>query len=145
VTASDPYNLQRFVDAQQGIFDAALAELRGGAKQSHWMWFIFPQLAGLGRSATARLYEIVSLDEARAYIEHPLLGPRLRECVRVLLTWACRRSAGEILGPVDLMKLKSSLTLFDCVEPDSLFSDALLNFYGGKRDERTLALLDLQQ
>lgn len=106
------------------------------------MWFIFPQLAGLGRSPTARLYGIASLDEARAYLEHPVLGSRLRECVEALLPWAKRLSAEQILGPVDALKLNSSLTLFDQIEPAEIFADALGAFFDGQRDERTLALLN---
>jgi uncharacterized protein (DUF1810 family) len=139
---SDPYNLQRFVDAQESVFDAALAELRAGSKRSHWMWFIFPQLAGLGRSPTARFYGIGSIDEARAFLTHPLLGPRLRQCVEALLPWAVRCNAEQILGSVDALKLRSSLTLFDRVETGSLFARAVDTFYDGKRDERTLALLN---
>jgi uncharacterized protein (DUF1810 family) len=139
---SDPYNLQRFVDAQDGIFETALAELRAGSKQSHWMWFIFPQLAGLGRSPTAQFYGIGSIDEARAYLAHPLLGPRLRQSVEVLLPWAGRRTPEQILGSVDALKLRSSLTLFDRVEPGSLFARGIDAFYDGRRDGHTLALLN---
>ncbi|HEX6073002.1 MAG TPA: DUF1810 domain-containing protein [Sphingomicrobium sp.] len=141
MTTSDPHNLQRFVDAQDGIFDTALAELRAGRKQSHWMWFVFPQLAGLGRSSTARIYGIDSLAEARAYLDHPLLGSRLRESVDALMPWAGKRSPEDILGPVDAMKFRSCLTLFDRVAPGGLFENALNAFYGGQKDERTLALL----
>jgi len=137
----DPHNLQRFVDAQKGVIDRALSELQAGSKQSHWMWFVFPQLDGLGRSATAKFYAIRSVDEARAYLKHPILGPRLRECVAALQWWAGERSAEEIFGSVDLMKLKSSLTLFDRIEPESIFQTALLNFFRGERDEHSLALL----
>jgi uncharacterized protein (DUF1810 family) len=139
---SDPYNLQHFVDAQEGTFDRALAELRTGSKQSHWMWFVFPQLASLGRSPTAQFYGIGSIDEARAYLAHPLLGARLRQCVETLLPWADRRTADQILGSVDALKLRSSLTLFDQVETGSLFARGIDAFYGGKQDERTLALLN---
>ena len=139
---SDPYNLQRFVDAQANIFETALAEIRAGSKQSHWMWFIFPQLAGLGRSPTARHYAISSLAEARAFLAHPLLGPRLRESVDGLLGWSGRRSAEQILGSVDSLKFRSSLTLFDRIEPNGPFAAALEAFYGGRPDERTLALLN---
>jgi uncharacterized protein (DUF1810 family) len=138
---SDPCNLQRFVDAQDGVYETALAELCAGSKRNHWMWFIFPQIAGLGRSPTAQLYAIASLDEARAYLAHPLLGPRLRECIEALLPWAGRHSAEQILGPIDSMKLKSSLTLFDQIEPGGLFAAGLAAFFSGERDERTLALL----
>jgi uncharacterized protein (DUF1810 family) len=139
---TDRCNLERFIDAQSGVYDTAIFELRSGRKQTHWMWFIFPQLAGLGRSPTARLYGIASLDEARAYLEHPLLGSRLRECVEALLPWAEQRSPEQILGPVDALKLNSSLTLFDQIEPAEIFADALGAFFDGQRDERTLALLN---
>ena len=145
VTNLDPHQLQRFVDAQQGVIDTVLAELRAGSKQSHWMWFIFPQLTELGRSPPARFYGIGSLEEARAYLEHSQLGPRLRECVDALQQWAGKRSAEEILGSIDAIKLRSSLTLFDRIEPGSLFEQALLNFFRGGRDELTLALLDRRQ
>lgn len=142
VDAADPHHLQRFVDAQQGVIDQALAELCAGSKQGHWMWFVFPQLAELGRSATAKFYGLASLDEARAFLAHPLLGRRLREAGNALLRRAGERSAEEILGPVDAMKLRSSLTLFDRVEPNGVFEQALLGYFAGERDELTLALLD---
>ena len=138
---TDPHNLQRFVDAQDGVFETAVAELRAGAKQSHWMWFIFPQLAGLGRSPTAQYYAISSLDEARGYFEHPLLGPRLRQCVEALLPHAGHRSAEAMLGPIDVLKLRSSLTLFDQVAPCDVFAEALAGFFDGEPDGRTLALI----
>jgi len=137
----DLHNLQRFVDAQDGIFETALAELRGGVKQSHWMWFIFPQLAGLGHSPTAQFYAIGSLDEARAYLEHPLLGPRLKQCAEALLTHGGHRSAETILGPIDALKLRSSLTLFDHVAPHDTFRRALAGFFADEPDGRTLALI----
>jgi uncharacterized protein (DUF1810 family) len=142
VTASDPHNLRRFVDAQDGVYATALAELRAGSKQSHWMWFVFPQLAGLGRSPTARFYAIASIDEAHAYLEHPLLGARLRECVDALLPWAGKRTPEQILGSIDATKLRSSLTLFDRVEPAAIFRTALSSLFSDKVDERTLALLN---
>jgi uncharacterized protein (DUF1810 family) len=142
---SDPYNLQRFVDAQRDTFETALAELRAGRKQTHWMWFIFPQLANLGSSSTARYYAISSVAEARAYLEHPLIGPRLLACIDAILPWADTRSADEILGAVDALKLRSSLTLFDRVEPQRSFAEALVGFYRGEPDERTLALLNAQR
>jgi uncharacterized protein (DUF1810 family) len=142
---SDPYDLQRFIDAQDGVYETALAELRAGSKQSHWMWFIFPQLRGLGLSPTARLYGLVSLDEARAYLQHPLLGARLHQCVEALAPWANRRSADQIFGPVDAMKLRSSLTLFDKIEPNGPFHEGLTAFFNGVPDERTLALLNAQR
>jgi len=139
---SPPFDLQRFVTAQDGVFETALRELRAGSKQSHWMWFIFPQLRGLGLSPTAHRYGIASLDEARAYLGHPLLGFRLRECADAIIPWSDRLSAEQILGPIDAVKLRSSLTLFDCAAPESLFAAGLAAFFGGKRDERTLALLN---
>lgn len=139
---TDAHNLQRFIDAQDGIFETALSELRGGSKQSHWMWFIFPQLAGLGHSPTSQYYGIASQEEAHAYVDHPILGPRLGQSVEALLPWAGRRSAEQILGPVDAMKLRSSLTLFDRIAPHGAFAQALAAFFGGEPDERTLALLE---
>jgi uncharacterized protein (DUF1810 family) len=138
----NPYDLQRFIAAQQGVIDEAIAELRAGTKHSHWMWFVFPQLAELGRSPTAKLYGIASLDEARAYLRHPLLGSRLRQSVDALLPWSGRRSAEQILGSIDAMKLCSSATLFDCAEPEGKFHAVLLNFCNGKSDKLTLALLE---
>jgi len=140
-------DLQRFVDAQEagGTYERALAELRAGRKTSHWMWFVFPQLAGLGRSEMARRYAIGSLEEARAYLDHPLLGPRLRACCAALLTGA--EAAGErdpraILGEIDALKLRSSLTLFARAAPEeTLFARALERFYGGEQDPATVALL----
>jgi uncharacterized protein (DUF1810 family) len=109
------------------------------------MWFIFPQLAQLGRSPTAKYFGISSIEEARAYLEHHLLGSRLRQCVEALLPWAGRRTAEQILGSIDGLKLRSSLTLFDLVEVGSVFADGLAAFYAGGRDERTLALLNAQR
>jgi uncharacterized protein (DUF1810 family) len=137
---SDPYNLQRFVDAQCGVFETALAEVKAGRKLSHWMWFVYPQLAGLGHSAIAQHFGILSRDEAQAYLDHPELGPRLRQAVGALRTWAGRRSAEDIFGSVDALKLGSCLTLFDAVEPDAIFGEMLWTFYNGA-DDRTLALL----
>jgi uncharacterized protein (DUF1810 family) len=141
VAASDPHNLQRFIDAQHGVFEIALAELSRGSKPSHWMWFIFPQLAGLGQSRAAQLYGLSGLDEARAYLAHPVLGQRLKRSVEALMSWAGKRSAEQIFGPIDETKLRSSLTLFDRVAPDDVFASALAAFFGGDADERTLALL----
>jgi uncharacterized protein (DUF1810 family) len=138
----DPHNLQRFIDAQRDIYQIALAELHSGAKQSHWMWFIFPQLSGLGHSPTSRFFAIHSAAEARAYLDHPLLGRRLRECVEAVLPWSGSRSADQIFGAVDSMKFKSSLTLFSQVEPPSLFTSGLCAFFDSVPDERTLALLN---
>jgi uncharacterized protein (DUF1810 family) len=136
----DPHDLQRFVDAQDGVFETALAELCAGAKQSHWMWFVFPQLAGLGHSPTAQYYAIRSLDEARVYLAHPLLGPRLRLCVEALLPYA-GRSPEAIFGSIDALKLRSSLTLFDLVAPQDVFARAVDAFFAGEPDQRTLALI----
>jgi uncharacterized protein (DUF1810 family) len=135
------FDLGRFLTAQEDVYPRALAELRAGRKQSHWMWFIFPQLAGLGHSPTARFYAIASADEARAYLAHPLLGARLRESVA-----AMRRHRGQraetVLGGIDALKFRSSLTLFEAVADDpALFAEALDAFYDGERDRRTLELL----
>jgi uncharacterized protein (DUF1810 family) len=139
---SDPYNLQRFIDAQESVIETALGELRSGSKRTHWMWFVFPQIAGLGSSSISQHYAIHSLEEARAYLAHPLLGPRLKQSVEAVLPWAGTRSPDAILDPVDAVKLRSSLTLFDQVEPDSVFRDALTGLFNGEADERTLALLN---
>jgi uncharacterized protein (DUF1810 family) len=139
---SDPFQLERFVDAQEGVFDTALSELRDGAKRNHWMWFVFPQIAGLGRSPTSRRFAIRSLDEARAYLGHAVLGPRLRQSTEILLGWAGKRDAKAIFGPVDAMKLRSSLTLFAAAAPDdALFGHALAAFFGSP-DPATLRLLE---
>lgn len=141
MSAADPFNLQRFVDAQRGVIDEVLAELRAGAKRSHWMWFVFPQLRQLGRSSTAQFYGVGTLDEARAYLQHPVLGSCLRQCVEAVLPWCGKRSPEQIFGPIDTLKLRSSLTLFDVVEPAALCEQALLGFFDGTRDDQTLALL----
>lgn len=133
--------LERFVAAQGDIYDQALHELRAGAKRSHWMWFIFPQLYGLGQSATARLYGIADLAEAQAYLADPVLGPRLNECTGAMLGWAGRLTAVEILGPVDALKFASSMTLFDVAGGGDRFGRALDTFRSGKRDEQTLGML----
>jgi uncharacterized protein (DUF1810 family) len=139
--ASNDHGLRRFIDAQAGVFETALAELNAGAKCSHWMWFIFPQLAGLGRSPTAEFYAISSLAEARGYLADVILGPRLRQSVEAVLPWAARRSAEQIFGSVDAMKFRSSLTLFDRAAPADLFAAALAAFFAGEPDQRTLALI----
>lgn len=137
----DPFQLKRFVDAQEGIYPQALAELRAGAKHSHWMWFVFPQIDGLGSSGTARFYAIKSRDEAQAYLDHPVLGPRLRECCEALLQLADDNPT-RILGYPDDLKLRSSMTLFAAVAGDDpLFEQVLAKFYGGQADGRTLELL----
>ncbi len=139
------FNLQRFVDAQEAMFADALAELAAGTKRSHWMWFIFPQLRGLGSSATAQYYGIASIEEARAFLEHPMLGPRLTESIEVILRCAGMRTAEQIFGPIDAIKLRSSLTLFDRIEPGGRFEQGLAAFYDAERDPRTLALLSEQR
>lgn len=139
--ASDPYRLERFVAAQDrgGTYQQAVAELRAGAKVSHWMWFVFPQVAGLGMSATSREYAISGLAEARAYLAHPVLGPRLLECTRIL-AGTDGKSADAILGPVDAMKLRSSVTLFGAADPDEpVFAEVLSKYFDGHPDQATLA------
>ena len=157
----DPWRLERFVAAQErgGTYQRAVRELRAGTKVSHWMWFVFPQVAGLGMSAMSREYAISSVAEARAYLAHPVLGPRLRECARVV-AGAEGRSAERIFGPVDAMKLRSSMTLFAAAEADeagparaagggqapgeadgNVFRAVLAKYFGGVPDEATVARL----
>ena len=136
-------DLDRFVRAQDdgGTYDRALAELRAGRKATHWMWFVFPQVAGLGHSPTAQAYAIADLPEARAYVAHDVLGPRLRECCRALLDIG-DVSAERVLGEVDAMKLRSSMTLFALADPsEAVFADVLERFYDGEEDGRTVSLL----
>ncbi|GAB7051902.1 DUF1810 domain-containing protein [Catenuloplanes indicus] len=134
-------DLQRFVDAQAGVHERALAELTAGDKRSHWMWFVFPQLAGLGRSDMAQRYALASLDEARDYLAHPVLGPRLRACTRAVLG-VRDRTAADILGVVDAQKLRSSMTLFALAAPDeTLFGEVLDRYYDGERDPLTEELI----
>ncbi len=138
---NDPYNLNRFLAAQEKTYETALAELRRGSKETHWMWFIFPQIAGLGRSPTSEYYSIKSGDEARQYLHHPVLGPRLLECAGALLA-VQERSASEIFGFPDDLKLKSSMTLFASVaESEPAFGRVLDKYFDGQRDQRTLDLL----
>jgi len=135
------FDLERFVAAQQGVYEGALRELRAGRKTGHWIWFIFPQLVGLGRSELSRFYGIESVEEARAYLDHPVLGPRLRECVGAVLATAGETAEG-IFGSLDAMKVRSSMTLFHRVAPDEpSFKQMLERFYGGVADEATDALL----
>lgn len=142
MNATDPHDLNRFVEAQAVVFETALAELRDGRKQSHWMWFVFPQIAGLGGSPTARTYAIRSRAEARAYLDHELLGDRLRDCCEALLPHA-GRPVRDILGTPDDLKLRSSMTLFDAVAPErEIFRQVLAAFHDGRPDERTLELLE---
>lgn len=134
-------SLQRFLDAQAPVYDEVLAELRAGRKQSHWMWFIFPQLRGLGHSAMAQRYGVAGRAEALAYLQHPLLGARLKACMALLLAHQ-GLSAVDILGDIDAMKLRSCATLFAAVAPqEPVFAQVLERFYFGQRCHRTLALL----
>src|SRR5947209_264082 len=135
----DLFDLERFVHAQNPVFEEALSELRRGEKQGHWMWFIFPQMKGLGHSAMAQRFGISSLAEAEAYLAHPVLGPRLTECTRAVNAVE-GRSAERIFGPVDTMKFRSSMTLFREVAPGGPFDDALKKYFAGEPDTRTLQL-----
>ena len=135
---TDPFDLERFVTAQQGTFGRAIGELREGRKRGHWMWFVFPQFAGLGPSATAQHYAIRGLDEARAYFEHPTLGPRLVEAARALIALGSTDLV-EVLGPVDAMKLRSSMTLFGrAAAEEPVFQQVLDQYFGGEEDQETL-------
>jgi uncharacterized protein (DUF1810 family) len=137
------FDLQRFVDAQSSVFAKVCAELRAGRKQTHWMWFIFPQLAGLGSSAMAARYAMSAKPEAQAYLAHELLGSRLRQCTQ-LVNGVARRSAIEIFGYPDDLKFHSSMTLFSSTAPhEQLFADALQKYFAGQADQRTLQILDL--
>jgi uncharacterized protein (DUF1810 family) len=140
---ADPYSLSRFVDAQaHGVYERALEELRGGLKRSHWMWFVFPQVAGLGRSPTAQHYAIASLGEARAYLAHPVLGPRLRECAAVVAELPA--GAEAIFGGIDAMKLRSSMTLFLRAAADEpVFRRVLDRHFAGAPDPMTDQILGL--
>lgn len=139
----DPYNLDRYIEAQRGLFEQACSELRRGRKVGHWMWFVFPQIAGLGASAMSQRYAIQSLDEARAYLAHPVLGPRLREICGIVLG-VQDRGVEEIFGYPDDMKLRSSMTLFArAVADDGMFVEVLRKYFGGVEDERTLELIGL--
>lgn len=138
---NDQYDLQRFVDAQQPVYENVCEELRKGSKRSHWMWFIFPQIKGLGHSAMARKFAISSLAEAKAYLEHPVLGIRLRECSR-LVAAVDGRSIDEIFGFPDNLKFRSSMTLFALAAPDNqVFNECLRKYFGGEADPSTLAQL----
>ena len=138
--SKDRWDLDRFVRAQASDYDRALSELRAGKKQSHWMWYVFPQIEGLGQSPMSRRYSIKSSDEARAYLDHPVLGPRLRECAAVVRDIAAR-SALEIFGSPDDLKLRSSATLFAHVSGDGVFKELLQKYFDGQPDEETLRLL----
>ena len=138
---SDPYDLQRFVEAQQPVYDQALTELRAGSKRSHWMWFVFPQISGLGHSSMAQRYAIRDSDEASAYLAHPLLGQWLEECAQALLQHS-ERPVRQILGSPDDLKLRSSMTLFAAMAPERQVFQAVLDaFFAGQADPATLARL----
>jgi uncharacterized protein (DUF1810 family) len=143
MTDRDPFALDRFVRAQDPVFGAAMEELRAGRKRSHWMWFVFPQMRGLGLSPNAVYYGITSRAEAEAYLGHAILGPRLDQATRAVLGHADQR-AHAIFGSPDDLKFRSSMTLFARIEPDGPYGQALTNFYRGSEDEATLRLLDAQ-
>ena len=137
----DPFDLTRFVEAQRPVIDDVMDELRAGRKRSHWMWFVFPQLRGLGSTAMADRYGIGSREEAIAYLAHDVLGPRLRQCAQ-LVTQSGAASAEALMGPTDALKLSSSMTLFaEASDDDEDFVDVLDRYYGGRRDARTLSML----
>lgn len=136
----DTYNLERFVEAQKSEYDVALREIREGCKRSHWIWFVFPQMASLGFSYNARFYGISCIDEARAYLAHPILGKRLRQITDALLQHK-DKDVLSILGAIDTLKVCSCMTLFDVVSPDDVFRQVLETFYEDKRDAQTLALV----
>ncbi len=141
---TDAYNLHRFLDAQERAYDTVLNELRAGRKASHWIWFIFPQIAGLGHSAMAQQFAIGSLDEAKAYLQHPVLGPRLRACTQLVLD-VNGRSAEEIFSYSDHLKFRSCMTLFLTAATDNtIFNNALLKYFDGKPDQSTLDILAQQ-
>ncbi|MDD1621294.1 MAG: DUF1810 domain-containing protein [Methylococcaceae bacterium] len=138
----DPFDLNRFQEAQENVYGTALSELKNGRKLSHWMWFVFPQIEGLGNSSTAKRYAIKSMEEAKAYLNHPILGSRLIECTKTLLNIK-GLSASDIFGHPDDLKFCSSMTLFEYVaSKNSLFSEALDQYFGGQKDAKTLALID---
>jgi uncharacterized protein (DUF1810 family) len=138
---TDPFNLQRFVDAQEPIYEQVRRELRAGRKESHWMWYVFPQIAGLGSSPTSVRFALSSLAEASAYLAHPILGPRLKECATLALD-VKGRAAREIFGPIDEMKFRSSMTLFARSAPsEDLFQRCLDKYFAGSPDPATLARL----
>jgi len=138
---TDPFDLERFAEAQKATYHNALAELKQGKKSGHWMWFMFPQLRGLGRSSISERYGISSIDEARSYLEHPLLGPRLRECTEAVNAIA-GRTAEQIFGSPDNLKFHSSMTLFHLASPRTKeFATALRKYFNGRDDQRSLDLL----
>lgn len=140
MNTQDSCNLQRFLDAQENNYADALREIKQGYKQNHWIWFIFPQMRGLGRSYMAEYYGISSIEEARAYLDHPTLKSRLIEISTALLQHKGRSTAYEILGTIDAIKVRSSMTLFDHILPNAIFAEVLDAFYNSQRDELTLNL-----
>lgn len=137
---SDLHNLRRFVDAQEHEYESVVQELRNGMKRGHWMWYIFPQVAGLGMSSTSQMYAIKTLDVATAYYDHPVLGSRLQECTRLVID-VKGRTTNEIFGYTDNLKFRSCMTLFDCATNDDLFRDALVKYFDGEADQLTLKIL----
>ena len=133
-------DVNRFIHAQDdfGGYNQAVRELKAGRKNSHWIWYIFPQIQGLGRSSNSKLYAISSLDEAKAYLAHPVLGARLKECIRILLSFKGDDIYAIMGSSIDAVKLRSSMTLFDIISPNDIFGEVLDSFYGGRRDQRTI-------
>ena len=141
MNTQDTFNLQRFLDAQKNDYADALREIKQGYKQSHWIWYIFPQMRGLGHSSMAEYYGISSIEEARAYLDHPTLKARLIEISTVLLQHKGKSTAYEILGTIDAIKVRSSMTLFDHILPNAIFAEVLDAFYNSERDELTLKFI----
>ncbi len=140
-TNKDPYNLNRFISAQDKIYETVIKELKNGKKQTHWMWYIFPQIDGLGTSATSKYYGIKSIEEAQQYLNHPVLGKRLLECAEIVITLE-GKSIAEIFGFPDNLKLKSSITLFAYIaKPDSIFARIIDKYFEGEKDVKTLDIL----
>ena len=136
------FNLERFIEAQERVWTTVLKELSAGKKLTHWSWFIFPQIRGLGESAMSKMYAIESVQEAAAYWQHPVLGPRLIQCIELMMRHVGRFTPKEILGPIDAIKLRSCLTLFEAALPEEpLFGEALADLYHGERDQHTLNIL----
>ena len=141
----DPHDLNRFVEAQEHDYERALSEIGSGQKRTHWMWYVFPQVDGLGSSPISKRFSINGVEEAKAYLDHPVLGPRLLECAEAVVA-VQGRSASEIFGSPDDLKLRSSATLFASVSPPgSVFDRLLAKYYAGARDGKTLQLLDLER
>ena len=138
---TDQPDIERFVRAQEDVYDDVIRELRAGEKRSHWIWFVFPQIVGLGITPTSKYYSIRSMDEAQDYLVHPLLGSRLAECTDAMLDWSGKRSSEMILGEIDAMKFVSSMTLFEAAGGPTRFAEALDTFNSGGRDELTLEIL----